>query len=157
MHKQGDVREDGYVFKSMYTDKKGKVKEHWISPSTFSAWKEKRNECNRKNYELNIEKEKLRGKEYRSKNKEKGSARWAKYKAKKLKATPTWLTEKHFKEIEQIYLLAKRMSETLNDKFEVDHIEPLQGKDVCGLHVPWNLRVITMQENRKKGINREFY
>jgi 5-methylcytosine-specific restriction endonuclease McrA len=35
-------------------------------------------------------------------------------------------------------------------KWEVDHIIPIAGDSVCGLHVPWNLRVVTMQENRSK-------
>jgi 5-methylcytosine-specific restriction endonuclease McrA len=70
--------------------------------------------------------------------------------AQKLKATPAWLTLEHLKEIKLLYLKSKIISKETGTQHQVDHIVPLLGKEVCGLHVPWNLRVITAEENRKK-------
>lgn len=87
---------------------------------------------------------KLKKKEYRNNNREKCNAYSAKYRAKKLNATPKWLTKEHLDKIKEIY-------ESCPKNYHVDHIVPLQGKTVSGLHVPWNLRVITKKENLKKG------
>lgn len=88
------------------------------------------------------------------------SAQWAKenahkkrsYRAKRraalLNATPIWADEKA---IESLYKQAAILSKINLKKYEVDHIIPLQGKTVSGLHVPWNLQIIPTTENRSKG------
>ena len=65
-------------------------------------------------------------------------------------ATPPWLTRKQKSEIRQLYQIAITMSKTTGERYVVDHIIPLHGEAVCGLHVPWNLRVITQGENLRK-------
>lgn len=65
-------------------------------------------------------------------------------------ATPHWLTEAQFKTIRSIYEQAISLTKATGVQYVVDHIIPLQHDAVCGLHVPWNLRVITRAENGLK-------
>ena len=65
-------------------------------------------------------------------------------------ATPKWLTAEHKMEIRLKYRLAIELSRRTGVRHAVDHIVPLQGEEVCGLHVPWNLEVVTQKENLKK-------
>lgn len=65
--------------------------------------------------------------------------------------TPAWLTETDKWMMREAYSLAKLRSKATGIKWEVDHIIPLRGEYVSGLHVPLNLQVITKTENRKKG------
>ena len=65
-------------------------------------------------------------------------------------AKPRWLTEDHEFFIEEIYSLRDLRTEVTGVVHHVDHIVPLKGKDVCGLHVPWNLQVITAKDNLSK-------
>ena len=65
-------------------------------------------------------------------------------------ATPKWLTQEHKTQIKQFYLDAMLVSKVTGIPYAVDHIIPLRGKLVSGLHVPWNLAVITREENSKK-------
>ena len=65
-------------------------------------------------------------------------------------STPGWLSRKQRSEIRQLYQIAITMTLTTGEQYVVDHIYPLRSDVVCGLHVPWNLRVITQQENSRK-------
>ena len=66
------------------------------------------------------------------------------------KATPQWITASHKLSMRQLYLQAMELTKITGERYVVDHIIPLISEEVCGLHVPWNLRVITQEENLKK-------
>jgi hypothetical protein len=67
-----------------------------------------------------------------------------------LKRTPAWLTENDRWMIEQAYELSVLRTKLFGFSWHVDHVIPLQGKYVSGLHVPTNLQVIPATENLRK-------
>lgn len=79
------------------------------------------------------------------------TARQAKRHASKLQATPVWLTKKHLEEIKEVYKRARYLTKITGEQHHVDHIVPLQGLEVRGLHVPWNLQVLKAKDNLSKG------
>jgi hypothetical protein len=99
-----------------------------------------------------IKKDELRAyrKNYKSQNKEKINANNSRRRASKLSRTPIWLCEEHKKQIVEIYKIAKQKTQQDNEIYHVDHIVPLQGETVSGLHVPWNLQVIHGKQNISK-------
>lgn len=105
-----------------------------------------KNEVNKAWAERNKEQVSKRNKEYRTKNRYKINAWASARRARLLMATPDWLSDTHVKEIELFYQIASWYDEPMH----VDHIVPLQGKNVCGLHVPWNLQILPAEENRRK-------
>lgn len=65
-------------------------------------------------------------------------------------ATPPWAC---FRQIREVYREADVKSIALGKKHVVDHIVPLNHPRVCGLHVAWNLQVITDLQNGAKSNN----
>lgn len=62
-------------------------------------------------------------------------------------ATPKWVD---FDKIYEIYQKCAEISSVTGIEYHVDHIIPLQGKNVCGLHVDYNLQILSWEENIKK-------
>lgn len=80
-------------------------------------------------------------------NKEMINTRAAKRRAQGLNATPSWLTKEHHEQIAELYEICRMFKLYTGEEYHVDHIVPLQGESVCGLHVPWNLQVLPAKEN----------
>lgn len=90
-------------------------------------------------------------KEWKDNNRDKIRMYWQKRYAAKKNSVPSWLDEDDNFLLQEIYDLCEMRNRMTNEVWEVDHIVPLQGKGVCGLHVPWNLQVLTREQNRLKG------
>lgn len=108
---------------------------------------------NNKDYAL--ERMKDYGKQWLRENKDKNCSKSNKYRAAKLKAVAKWVDKEHQWLIDEVYSLAKSRSECTGVLWHVDHIVPLQGKNVCGLHVVENLQVIPAKDNLTKGNKHE--
>lgn len=99
----------------------------------------------------NAEKVKAKYKQYYDANYPKMLAKRNKQHADKLKRTPVWLTEDDHWMIEQAYELAAMRTKMFGVAWHVDHVLPLRGKTVSGLHTPYNMQVILGVENLHKG------
>ena len=96
-----------------------------------------------------------RNRKWAALNKASKAAGLAKYRAAKDDRTPSWLTEEHYSQIKEKYWLAADLRKVTGEVYHVDHIIPLRGENVCGLHVPWNLQVLPMDINCSKSNSME--
>jgi hypothetical protein len=87
---------------------------------------------------------------YQKNNKGKVNARTATRHAAKMQRTPAWLTVDEKWLIQEIYELAALRTKMTGFLWHVDHVLPLQGQTVSGLHTPWNLQVIPATDNIRK-------
>ena len=105
----------------------------------------------REYYQKNLQKCRAVSKRWRDNNKERISIHNAINRPKRderlIKATPEWVDQGSI-------VIKYKERDCLNRMtglpHHVDHIVPLKGKNICGLHVPWNLRVILARDNLSK-------
>ena len=96
------------------------------------------------------EQRKLHREKYKAQNPELYKAFVSVRRRRHKNATPKWITPEQKLAMRQLYLHAQALTKMTGERYVVDHIIPLISPDICGLHVPWNLRVITQEENLKK-------
>ena len=114
-----------------YAEKKGEIK----------AYK-------KKYYCENRDKILAQKREYGQRNKGKINALSVSKKARRIQRTPPW---SNLQSIEEFYLKSSALKESTGHEYHVDHIIPLNGERVSGLHVPANLQVLRAKDNLSKG------
>ena len=92
---------------------------------------------------------------WKKQNKHKVNEQVRRRQAVEISATPKWLSRNHIMQIENLYWLCNDLKSVSGEIYHVDHIVPLRGKNVCGLHVPWNLQVLPADINLSKGSRHE--
>lgn len=128
----------------------------------YKKFKEKRNKSKKRYYYQNREKylknkriyyknnrEEIREKQnnYKKQNRAKYNYYNSRERAYKLEATPTWSNQE---KIQVLYEKAKWLESLTGLKYHVDHIIPLKGDNVCGLHIWNNLQILESTLNCKK-------
>ena len=116
----------------------------------YQKTKEKRLATNSEYRKNNSEKITQINKNWRLKNVASINAKNRTRRASKNYRTPAWLTDIDYERIQNEYKLAYILTKVTGEKWEVDHVIPLQGEFVSGLHVPSNLKAIKAFENRSK-------
>ena len=112
---------------------------------------EKKQSYRKKEYEKNRTCSIIAAREYRQNNKDKITF-WSRYRQLvKLERVPKWVDSKERWMIEEIYILARLRTKLTGVPWQVDHIIPLQGNLVSGLHTANNLQVILRKDNQSKG------
>jgi len=142
--------------KGFYKTAHGKlVKKKSYSPTKRSEYyqenRDRERVRNAKYYQKTRESKLAYGKKHYQQNKSKYAEYTRTRQAKILQRTPDWLSEDHKAELQDFYWLAKDLTAVSGETYHVDHIVPLQGDNVCGLHVPWNLQILPADINLSKG------
>jgi 5-methylcytosine-specific restriction endonuclease McrA len=104
----------------------------------------------RESYARNSVSRKAKETRWRAANPHKMCAQATARRSAKMRRTPPWLTDEHRAAFDEIYCNAALLTKFHGEKYHVDHIVPLRGVTVSGLHVPWNLQILSAKENLSK-------
>ncbi|CAB5079584.1 hypothetical protein UFOVP146_22 [uncultured Caudovirales phage] len=126
---------------------KNKDKKRIYAANKYLLEKEALKQKSKEYYENNKQTRSISKALWKKNNSQKVAFYTAKRRASELKATPYWANDKL---IQEYYDTANGLSMLTGEWHHVDHIVPLQGKTVCGLHVHYNLQVLTSKANLTK-------
>lgn len=127
---------------------KGRAYNNAVSREWYHAGKTQ--ETLKKYREANKDKAALRGQKWRKTFPWKHSAIQAKRRALKAQATPKWFSNKDSIWLELMFAFAKTLEQKTGVQYHIDHIVPLKGRTVCGLHWLENWRILPASENIRK-------
>lgn len=136
------------VWRSENEQRYKEAKQRWADLN-----KDKLRAKSKKYYAENREKHLAACDKWAKENPSKVARRFAKRRAIKRDSFPSWLSAVQLAQIQEMYDVALARTVQTSIKHHVDHIHPLQGNGFNGLHVPWNLRVITAKQNQQKTNN----
>lgn len=137
----GRNKNSAYVRANPIDNRIRKARQRAANPEKIRAWKFYYCERNRR-------READRVRRWILENKARNRAQVKAYKLRKKNRTPAWVSDTEFV---GIYDEAIRLTANSGIQHHVDHIVPLFGESVSGLHVPWNLQILTASENLAKG------
>jgi hypothetical protein len=146
-YKQAVNSKDGYQAHCRACDNARKKNWALKNPELAAAYR-KTSDINRyKNYKSKVQE---KNKNWKINNPSKVSAMDARRRAAVNLRKPSWFTNEDHWMVEQAYELAQLRTQIFGFQWHVDHVVPLQGKLVSGLHTPYNLQVIPASKNLSK-------
>lgn len=145
------------LYKCIICNKKKQINEFYLrSSGSVCEYKckscilNKRKEHYTSNYEIVRKVNRRAVSDFQKRNPDKNCEKVARYNTSKSFRLPKWLSKEDISKIKSIYKMCRLLSNKTGIRHEVDHIVPLNGTTVSGLHVPWNLQIIPKDENLKK-------
>lgn len=136
-------RKDGYEYVCKTCIRKKDENRYWSNP-------DKERDRGIKYYWDNLERQRNNSKAYKKANPEKTALNHSEKLRIKKMGQPKWLSAIELAQIQEFYDIADMKTMQTGISHHVDHIHALRGNGFNGLHVPWNLQVITAEENMRK-------